>query len=142
MSNNNNIPIPKVVQMACMFWVIYLIQFILMPMIFSAYYPRSNEATFIFLIPIGIVALLGVCYVKANLWQCVLADLCYALCMCIYHGEGFYGIGLRGIALDESYPTYFLQDALITIGIILIILIAFQALIRGFFLAVQHIKES
>ena len=129
-------------KMTLMLLTVYIIQFLLLPKVFPAYYPRSNEATFIFLIPIVLVSVLGIWCFKVNFISCLISDLIYCVCICIYNGKGFYGIGLRGIALDGSFPSYSFKDAVIHTVIFFLVFAVFQAIVSGLFVIFLKLKSE
>ena len=120
---------------------VYIIQFLVFPTVFPKYYPRSNEAVFIFLIPAVLSAVIGICFLKTNIKGCLISDIVYCLAVCIYHGKGFYGIGLRGIYLDGAKPVYSFEYALIGILIIFVLLSLFRLSVFGVYRLVLKIKN-
>lgn len=121
---------------------LYLVQFIIFPEVFPKYYPRSNEATAVFLIPTVLSAVLGIWCFKVKFTGCLIADSVYCAMICIYNGHGHYGIGLRGIFLDGAKPVYSFGYALVSIMIIFILLVIFQALIYGLYGLFLKIKTK
>ena len=111
--------------------VIYALQFLALPLCFPQFYPVSNEAWSILIIPLVAFSAAMNILVDANIGNWAMADSIYCLLAVLYNGNGFYGIGKRGIALDGMTPLYSFGLAAITILIITFVLFAFQMLIRG-----------
>ena len=122
--------------------IIYALQFFLTPFCFPQYYPCSNEATLIFIIPLVLFCVVGNIVSDVNIKMWVIADTLYGIMLCIYNGRGFYGIGLYGVSLDGMYPVYSTQLAVITALILFIVLLAIQMLIRILRLAIFKVKKN
>ena len=105
--------------------LIYGLQFILLPWILPQYYPTSNEALFILIVPLVIISILF--RLKMKEWFFI--DLLYLLCIWIYHGKGLYGLGMRGISLDGATSVYSNTLMMISLGVILIILLLIQGIV-------------
>ncbi len=87
-------------------FAVYLIQFVLMPLLFPNYYPRSNESVVILLATLLTGFILGVFLGSRKIKFWILPDILYGLMIMVYSGSGLYGIGLRGISLDGAQPYY------------------------------------
>lgn len=122
--------------------IIYVIQFFLFPNCFTQYYPVSNEAIFILIIPLIILSIVGNVISDVNIRIWAIVDAIYGVMLGIYNGMGFYGIGMRGVSLDGMSPIYSLELAVITILIIVLALLIFQLLIRILRLAIIKVKKS
>lgn len=122
--------------------VIYVFQFLVIPFCFPQFYPVSNEAFSIFIIPLLVfsVAVNIALDVKILLWT--IADVLYGVLVIVYNGNGLYSIGRRGIALDGMSTIYSLELAAITVIVIIIILFAVQILIRAFRLLFMKSKNK
>ena len=95
--------------------VLYLTQFIIVPLFFAKYYPSSNEAFLIFLVLI----------IAAS----VVADIVYFLLIMVYSAKGAYGIGLRGISLDGLQAKYSHSEVLLGAAIAATVLVATQLIL-------------
>lgn len=111
--------------------VIYALQFLALPLCFPQFYPVSNEAWSILIIPLVAFSVAMNVLVDAKVGNWAMADGIYCLLAVLYNGNGLYGIGKRGVALDGMTPIYSFGLALITVLIITFVLFAFQMLIRG-----------
>ena len=109
---------------------VYLIQFVLVPRLFPRYYPQSNEATAILLIPLLLLILAGV-FLGLRLRGWLLSDGLYALALILYNGRGLYGIGLRGVRLDGMIPVYDGKLALLMVGAVVAAMVILQLLLTG-----------
>ena len=109
---------------------VYLIQFVLVPRLFSRYYPQSNEATAILLLPLLVLILAG-SFLGVRLRGWLLTDSVYALALILYNGRGLYGIGLRGVRLDGMIPVYDGKLALLMVGAVVAAMVILQLLLTG-----------
>lgn len=108
--------------------LIYGIQFMLLPELFPQYYPQSNEATALLLIPLLLFSTAGVLLFELKLWHWLGADLLLGLLLILYDGNGLYGIGLRGVFLDGTIPRYHKPLALAMIAGLLLLMLLLQSL--------------
>lgn len=108
--------------------LIYGIQFMLLPELFPRYYPQSNEATALLLIPLLLFSTAGVLLFELKLWHWLGADLLLGLLLILYDGNGLYGIGLRGVFLDGTIPRYHKPLALAMIAGLLLLMLLLQSL--------------
>lgn len=92
----------EILQTILAFVVMYLLQFIVFPLILPNYYPSSNNALVIyFLCNICLCFVLELVITKKfGYW--LLGSFVYMLLMIAYHGKGLYEIGLVGI-IDKYY---------------------------------------
>lgn len=84
---------------------LWAVQFLLLPKVLPRYFPQSNEATALLLLPVLLASILGTWLCRFRLVQWLPADALYALLTSLF-GDGLYGIGLRGIRLDGAAPVY------------------------------------
>lgn len=84
---------------------LWAVQFLLLPKVLPRYFPQSNEATALLLLPVLLASILGTWLCRFRLVQWLPADALYALLTSLF-GDGLYGIGLRGIRLDGAVPVY------------------------------------
>lgn len=123
--------------------VVYAVQFLLLPNFLPQYYPVSNEAWLIFIVPLVVFSVVMNILIDVNIGIWIIVDILYGIMMGVYNGRGFYGIGMRGVSLDGMSPSYSLELALITILIIILTLFAFQLLmcvLRVIFLKMKNNK--
>ena len=73
------------------------------------YYPSSNAATYILLLPLIIFSLIAPCYYHLKSIEWFLLDVFYTILIILYHGNGICGLGMRGIALDGSSLQFSMQ---------------------------------
>ncbi len=122
--------------------MIYALQFVVLPLCFPQFYPVSNEAWSILIIPLCAFAVVMNSLADISIGKWAVVDSAYCLMVMLYNGTGLYGIGKRGLALDGMTPIYSFRLALITILTIGLLLFACQMLIRGIrFLILQPKKK-
>ncbi len=110
--------------------VIYVLQFLVFPKCLPQYYPVSNEAWAIFIIPLLVFSVLANALIDVNVIRWILVDIIYCIMVIIYNGSGLYGIGKRGVAIDGMVSFYSFELAVITIFLITLGVFVFQVLIR------------
>ena len=117
-------------------------QFILFPNCFPQYYPVSNEATLIFVVPMVFLSVAGNVITNFKIKTWATADVLCGAMLCIYNRNGFYGIGMRGVSLDGTFPVYSQKTATITTLLIVLVLFAFQSLVCAFRLLILKSKNT
>lgn len=122
--------------------VIYALQFLVFPKFLSQYYPVSNEAWFILIIPLIVFSVLTNTLIDVNIGRWAIVDIIYCVMILIYNGKGFYGIGKRGLSIDGMSPSNSFELAVITILMITLVLFFFQMLVRAIRLVYLKIKNS
>lgn len=122
--------------------VIYALQFLVFTKFLSQYYPVSNEAWFILIIPLIVFSVLTNTLIDVNIGRWAIVDIIYCVMILIYNGKGFYGIGKRGLSIDGMSPSYSFELAVITILMITLVLFFFQMLVRAIRLVYLKIKNS
>lgn len=110
--------------------VVYALQFLVFPKCLPQYYPVSNEAWFIFIIPLFAFSVLMNILIDVNIVRWAVVDIIYCVMIVAYNGTGLYGIGSRGISIDGMTPIYSFELALITILIVATGLFVFQVSVR------------
>lgn len=104
---------------------LYVIQFLVIPMLLPNYFPRSNNAIVIFLITSLVASVAAVVFITSRLKDLWIADLLYGCIICVFNGNGKYGIGRVGINLDGlqsrmSFQMALLSSVMIVIGFFVI----------------------
>lgn len=122
--------------------VIYALQFLVFPKCLPQYYPVSNEAWSILIIPLILFSVLMNTLIDVSIGRWAIVDIIYCVMVVIYNGMGFYGIGKRGLSIDGMSPSYSFELAVITILIIALVLFSFQTLVRIIRLVFLKIKNS
>ena len=122
--------------------VIYALQFLVFPKCLPQYYPVSNEAWSILIIPLIVFSVLTNTLIDVNIGRWAIVDIIYCVMVLVYNGMGFYGIGKRGLSIDGMAPSYSFELAVITILIITLVLFFFQMLVRAIRLVYLKIKNS
>ena len=122
--------------------VIYALQFLVFPKCLPQYYPVSNEAWSILIIPLIVFSVLTNTLIDVNIGRWAIVDIIYCVMVLIYNGMGFYGIGERGLSIDGMASSYSFELAVITILIITLVLFFFQMLVRAIRLVYLKIKNS
>lgn len=110
--------------------IIYVLQFLVFPKCLSHYYPISNEAWLIFIIPLLTFSMIINILIDVNIVSWAIVDTIYCIMVFTYNGAGLYGIGKRGLPIAGASPSYSLELALITILIITTALFLFQIVVR------------
>lgn len=110
--------------------MIYLFQFFILPYLLPQFYPTSNEATTILLLPLIIFSLIAPCYYDLKSIEWFLLDVFYAILIILYHGNGIYGLGMRGISLDGSSLQFSMQLLIISLCIVTVILFMIQIITK------------
>lgn len=113
---------------AC-FLGLYIIQFLVIPMLFPNYFPRSNNATVIFLVTSIIGSVVAITFITSRLKDLWKADLFYGCMLCLFNGNGKYGIGRVGLNLDGLQSRMSFQMALLSSIVIVIGFFIMQAII-------------
>jgi hypothetical protein len=93
---------------------IWVIQFLLIPVLFPQIFPQGNEASVCLVLPLLVVSIAGSWFFQVDLLQWIPADLLYFLLLALGNEGGLYGIGLRGIRLDGMNPIYSSELAFFT----------------------------
>lgn len=86
--------------------VIYVLQYLLFPNLFSNLFPRSNEAFLLFAATLCLVSIIEYVLLNLKLSNIAVGIVVYFLLIAIYCPEGAYGIGLKGLTLDGMQATY------------------------------------
>ena len=121
--------------------VIYALQFLVFPKCLPQYYPVSNEARSILIIPLIVFSVLTNTLIDVNIGRWAIVDIIYCVMVLVYNGMGFYGIGKRGLSIDGMAPSYSFELAVITILIITLVLFFFQMLVQTIRLVYLKIKK-
>ena len=104
--------------------LLYGLLFLLLPRLCPRFYPQSNEASALLLIPLSLLSTAGVLLYELKLWHWMGSDLLLGLMLLLYDGKGLYGIGLRGVLLDGAVPRYSKALALgMILGLLLLMLL-------------------
>ena len=131
----------KALLLSGIFAFLYVLQFLLLPRCLPRYYPVSLEAGWFFLLSLIAFSIIGTALGKGKLRTWLIPDGLYGLLLWLYNGRGLYGIGLRGVNLDGTRPIYSKDLAGITILILLLLLVAFQALLCGLVWIFNKLKK-
>ncbi|MEE1504353.1 MAG: hypothetical protein UGF89_08950 [Acutalibacteraceae bacterium] len=121
--------------------VLYVIHFIVSPLVFSDYFPSSNEASLIFIIPALLILVFAIYMVNDRILCWLTADLLYFILIMIYSANGAYGIGMRGMNLDGMHSFYSKDDVFIGALIAVCIIFLLQTLIKLSKIFVLHITN-
>lgn len=111
--------------------VLYVVQFIVIPMIFPQYYPRSNNAYCIYMITFCIICICGIFITNKKIINWLMADAFYVILIIMYSNNGAYGIGLKGISLDGLQSSFSQSVLYIDVCILFVVLFVLQLLIMG-----------
>ena len=121
--------------------VIYALQFLVFPKCLPQYYPVSNEAWSILIIPLIVFSVLTNTLIDVNIGRWAIVDIIYCVMVLVYNGMGFYGIGKRGLSIDGMASSYSFELAVITILLITLVLFFFQMLVQTIRLVYLKIKK-
>lgn len=109
--------------------VLYLIQFLLLPLIINK---MGNEIWVAFFLSTILCSVIGIIFLSDKLYCWLISDIVYLILMFLYHPEGAYGIGMRGLDLGAEAQSYYNRaDAWFVIIILFICAIIIQVLIWG-----------
>ncbi len=109
--------------------IIYALQFLVFPICFPKFYAVSNEASFLFIVPLIAFLVLTNVLIDVNIVRWAIADIIYCILIVIYNGQGLYGIGEKGVALDGNIPKYSFEVAVMSSVVITLAMFVFQTLI-------------
>lgn len=102
---------------------VYLLQFVVVPVLVPKYFPKSNEAYLFFGITVVVASAFSVFVLKYKIRHLLVADIVYILLIIIYSSNGAYGIGMNGISLDglqaEFSRSYVLLGSIVATIILL-----------------------
>lgn len=117
----------------CLSWMmilLYVMQFIVLPYLLPLYYPNSNEAMFILIVPHVVMAFcVNIwCDVRISTW--FLLGVLYAGLILIYRGNGLYRFGMRGISLDGASLVYSFELLMLQLIVMVIALFMMQCILR------------
>lgn len=96
--------------------ILYIIQFIIAPLLFPIYYPNSNEATWFLFISYLVFIVIGMRVVSMNLLDWFIGDILYLCLVFIYSGHGAYltefnnDISYRGIVIIILFIIMFILE--------------------------------
>ena len=122
--------------------VIYVLQFLILPKCLPQYYPVTNEAWCILIVPLIVISLITNILTNVKIVGWAIIDLVYCIMVFVYNGKGFYGIGMRGVSLDGMSPIYSQELVIITALIIALALFAFQMFVREIRIIYLKTKNS
>ena len=74
--------------------ILYIICFLILPNVFTNFYPRSNEATCLFFAMHIVITFLFMMFCSMKMRYYLISDVIYLILMFIYSG-GAYGIGIK-----------------------------------------------
>lgn len=110
---------------------LYILQFLLMPFLFSPYFPISNEAYIIFVVTAMIFLSFGFCVVNNRITHWLIADIIYSLFIILCNTNCMYGIGMSRISID-GLQTFYSQKYVVVGSIIAtVVIIIIQLIING-----------
>ena len=98
---------------------LYLIQFIIVPLIYSNVIGRSNEGIVVIIISTAIVTIIGMIVLSNKLRFWLVSIVLFALLIILYSPKGAYGIGVTGIDLDGLHSHYDVSARFLGISIII-----------------------
>ncbi len=110
--------------------LIYALQFLLFPILFPNASSGTTEAEALFIVPLVAFSVLVNVFLDVTVVRWAVADIIYCVLIVIYNGQGLYGIGERGVALDGNYPTYSFKTAVLSSIVIALALFLLQTIIR------------
>ena len=109
--------------------IIYVLQFLLFPILFPNFSSGTNEASALFIVPLVAFFVFVNVLSDVNIVRWAIADIIYCILIVIYNGQGLYGIGVKGIALDGNVPKYSFEDAVMSSIVIALAMFVFQTLV-------------
>lgn len=125
------------------FIITYCLHFIVFPMIAERYYPTSNEASGLYFGSFILLILLLEFKVCSSIIEWVIGDIIYFALVLIYHGEGYYGIGLVSfIDLDGTATHYDFGFAVVSILVIAVEIIILELIMKGISLFIKKLYHK
>ena len=110
--------------------ILYIICFLILPNVFTNFYPRSNEATCLFFAMHIVITFLFMMFCSMKMRYYLISDVIYLILMFIYSG-GAYGIGISKIDLDGLYSSVSKSGDLFGSAVTILIVLVIQFAIRG-----------
>ncbi len=109
---------------------LYVICFLILPIIYTNFYPVSNEAYIIFFVVNSIFFIISMIFFTNKIKYYIIADIIYMLLITIYSG-GSYGIGISGIELDGLHSTVQTSGDFLGATIAIVLVLVIQFVIKG-----------
>lgn len=103
----------KILPVVIAFITIYCLHFIVFPMTARRHFPSSNETAGLYFGSFIILIILLEFKVCNNIIAWLIGDIVYFALVFLYHGKGYYGIGLAGVNLDGASRYYDFEFAAI-----------------------------
>ena len=110
------------------FCVLYIIQFLIFPLLMPKYYPGSNNARFLFFVTAAAASILLIVFLTDKLSCLFAGDLIYGILICCFNKKGMYGIGRAGMNLDGMQSHMSLNLLIVTSILIVIFYFLIQCL--------------
>lgn len=129
----------KNLYMIIAFILLYILQFLILPLCTPRYFPISNEASGFYFGSFLVLLVFLEYLVSYNVKACILADLIYLALVTLFHGKGLYGIGFVGISLDGAQAQYDFQFAMISIAIFGIYILLMEIIVKMIFILFRKI---
>ncbi|HHV29335.1 hypothetical protein [Acetivibrio mesophilus] len=109
--------------------VLYVLQFLIIPLIYDNVIGRGNEAIAVLCITTVLITAAGMIVFSDKLRFWLLGALVYALLITLYSPEGAYGIGISGIDLDGLHSYYDASKRYFGIALVVILVTFLQLLV-------------
>ena len=100
--------------------VLYILHFVIMPLIFSNEYPTGSMVGIVLLATLLVWCVISHYCLKCGVLMWILAEVIYALAVLAYNGRGFYGIGVVEIASNGKDTVYNTRFALVMVGLLVV----------------------
>lgn len=109
--------------------IIYVLQFLVFPICFPRFSAGPNEAKFLFIAPLIAFLVITNILIDVSIVRWAIVDIIYCILIVIYNGQGLYGIGEKGVALDGNVPKYSFEVAVMSSIVIALAVFVFQTLV-------------
>jgi len=121
-------------------FILYVLQFLIIPLLYSKVFGRRNEATAVLCITTVIITLIAMIAFSDKMRFWLLGLIFYTTLIFLYAPEGAYGVGLRGLDLDGMHSYYDYSTRYIGIAIVVIWVLILQLLVWCFVKLLKLIK--
>ncbi|AEV69935.1 hypothetical protein [Acetivibrio clariflavus] len=121
-------------------FILYVLQFLIIPLLYSKVFGRRNEATAVLCITTVIITLIAMIAFSDKMRFWLLGLVFYTALIFLYSPGDAYGIGLLGIDLDGSHSYYDPSARYIGITVVVILVLLMQLSVWCFVKLLKLIK--
>lgn len=110
------------------FSCLYVVQFVIFPVLLPNYYPTSNNAVAIFAATALLASMMAIKFITDQWKHFLVADLLYGVLICCFNWRGMYGIGRIGMNLDGLQSRMSFKAMILTSILIVFLYLSIQML--------------